>query len=361
MRGRTSSPNKDEHRKEGLDENNNEKAHAYLELNKLEPNPTYKLPELSPRALRHKEESRLSLAHSENEGRSKNDASPLESLEEEETDAEARILPETVKDDEKKSRDLIQDTRSETAVGEEEEVQVQANEVFELEEIHRSRSEPQAVGRVQDDLRTTLHGKPMSDSVKGKNPANFGSVPTVLGHWSQTEEEVARLFPGTARSPEAENYPATISEIFSCEAEKSVPLTKRTLSTPQLRSPRETSKKEALNDEIKKGSDSFAEKSDRIGKRWTSSLTNIGLFFRGRSKRSQEEKRESLSRSHRKTKWKDKFAGPWRMWEKRIESRQEHQRLDCTCSPKSKMKPCGVTSVQAKHEQVLQKRDLPRE
>ena len=361
LQGRTSSPNEDEHRKEGLDENNNENAHAYPKLNKLEPNPTYKLPELSPRALRHKEESRLSLAHSENEGRSKNDASPLESLEEEETDAEARILPETVNDDEKKSRDLVQDTGSETAVRGEEEVQVQANEVFELEEIHRSRSEPQAVGRVQDDLRTTLYGKPMSDSVKGKNPANFGSVPTVLGHWSQTEEEVARLFPGTARSPEAENYPATISEIFSCEAEKSVPLTKRTLSTPQLGSTQETSNNETLNDAIKKGNDSFAEKSDRIGKRWTSSLTNILLFFRGRSKRSQEEKRESLARSHRKTKWKEKFTGPWRMWEKRIESRHEHQRLDCTCSPKSKMKPCGVTCVQAKHEQVLQKRDLPRE
>ena len=303
----------------------------------------------------------MSLAHSESEGRSKNDASPLESLEEEETDAEARILPETVNDDEKKSRDLVQDTGSETAVREEEEVQVQANEVFELEEIHRSQSEPQAVGRVLDDLRATLHGKPTSDLVKKKNAVNLGSVPIVLGHCSKTEEEVVRLFRGTSRSPEAENYSATISRIFSCEAEKSVPLTKRTLSTPQLGSTRETSNNEALNDAIKKGNDSFAEKSNRIGKRWTSSLTNMLLFFRGRSKRSQEEKRESLSRSHRKTKWKEKFAGPWRMWEKRIESRQESQRRDCTCSPKSKMKLCGVTAVQTKHEQVLQKRDLPHE
>ena len=190
---------------------------------------------------------------------------------------------------------------------------------------------------------------------------NFGSVPTVLGHWSQTEEEVARLFRGTSRSLTAENDSATISGVFSCEAEKSVPLTKRTLSTPQLGSPRETSYNEALNDAIKTGNDSFTERSERIGRKWTSSLTNVLLFLRGRSKRSQEEKRESLGRSHRKTKWKEKFTEPWKMWEKRIESRQEHKRLDCTCSPKSKMKPCGVTCVQAKHEQVLQKRDLPRE
>merc|ERR1711951_353926 len=60
-RGRTSNPNKDEYRKEGLDENNNENAQAYSKLNKLEPNPTYRLPELSPRALRRKGESRSSL------------------------------------------------------------------------------------------------------------------------------------------------------------------------------------------------------------------------------------------------------------------------------------------------------------
>merc|ERR1711951_245019 len=63
-RGRTSSPNKDEYRKEGLDENNNENAQAYSKLNKLEPNPTYRLPELSPRALRRKGESRSSLDYS---------------------------------------------------------------------------------------------------------------------------------------------------------------------------------------------------------------------------------------------------------------------------------------------------------
>ena len=139
------------------------------------------------------------------------------------------------------------------------------------------------------------------------------------------------------------------------------PLTRRTLSAQQLEPPRETSNGETLNDAIRTGSDSFTKKSDRVRRRWTSSLTNVLLFLRGRSKRSQEEKKESLGRSHRKTKWKEKFTEPWKMWEKRIESRQEHKRLDCTCSPKSKMKPCGVTSVQAKHEQVLQKRDLPRE
>ena len=103
----------------------------------------------------------------------------------------------------------------------------------------------------------------------------------------------------------------------------------------------------------------FHKDPDRIEWRWPSSLANIRFFFRGRNKHSQDEKRESLSRSHRKTKWKDKFAGPWRMWEKRIESRPEHQRQDCTCSPKSKMKPCGATAAQARHEQVLQKGDLP--
>merc|ERR1711951_199608 len=215
-RGRTSSPNKDEYRKEGLDENNNENAYTYSKLNKLEPNPTYRLPELSPRALRRKGESRSSLAYSEEEERSENDASPLENLEEkesrkrgeEETDAEAGMLPETVDDDEKKFRDFVQNIESEAAVRGEEEVQIQSNEVFELEGRLRSRSDPQAVGRVLDDLRTTSHGKPRNDSFAEKSNTSFGSIPTVLEHWSQTEEEVARLFRGTSRSLEAENYSA---------------------------------------------------------------------------------------------------------------------------------------------------------
>ena len=190
---------------------------------------------------------------------------------------------------------------------------------------------------------------------------NFRSVPTVLGHWPQIEEEVARLSYGTSGSLTSENDSSAGSGIFSYNAETSAPLTRRTLSAQQLEPPRETSNDETLNDTIRTGNDSFTEKSDRIGRKWTSSLTNVLLFLRGRSKRSQEEKKESLGRSHRKTKWKEKFTEPWKMWEKRTESRQEPKKLDCTRSPKSKMKLCGVTSVQARNERVLQKRDLPRE
>ena len=194
-----------------------------------------------------------------------------------------------------------------------------------------------------------------------KNTLNLRSAPTVLGHWPQTEDEVARLSSGTSRSLTSENDSATSSGVFSCKAEMSAPLTKRALSAPQLGSPRETSYNEALNDAIKTGNDSFTERSERIGRKWTSSLTNVLLFLRGRSKRSQEEKRESLGRSHRKTKWKEKFTEPWKMWEKRTESRQEPKKLDCTRSPKSKMKLCGVTTVRKRKEQVLQKRELPHE
>ncbi|MEC8567498.1 MAG: hypothetical protein VXY56_04305, partial [Pseudomonadota bacterium] len=82
QRGRTSSPNEDKHRKEGLDKNNNENAQAYSKLNKLEPSPTYRLPELSPRALRRKGESWSRLDYSGEVEQSEDDTTPLENLEE---------------------------------------------------------------------------------------------------------------------------------------------------------------------------------------------------------------------------------------------------------------------------------------
>ena len=190
---------------------------------------------------------------------------------------------------------------------------------------------------------------------------SFRSEPTVIGHWPRIEKEAARLSYGTSGSLTSENDSATGSGIFSCKAETSAPLTKRTLSAQQLRPPRETSNNEALNDTIKTGNDSFTERSERIGRKWTSSLTNVLLFLRGRSRRSQEERQESLGRSHRKTKWKEKFTEPWKMWDKKTKSRQEFEKLDCTRSPKSKMKLCGVTTVRKRKEQVLQKRELPHE
>ena len=190
---------------------------------------------------------------------------------------------------------------------------------------------------------------------------SFRSEPTVIGHWPQIEEEAVRLSYGTSGSLTSENESSAGSGIFSYNVGMGAPLTRRTLSAQQLEPPRETSNGETLNDAIRTGSDSFTKKSDRVRRRWTSSLTNVLLFLRGRSKRSQEEKKESLGRSHRKTKWKEKFTEPWKMWEKKTKSRQEFEKLDCTRSPKSKMKLCGVTTVRKRKEQVLQKRELPHE
>ena len=188
---------------------------------------------------------------------------------------------------------------------------------------------------------------------------SFRSEPTVIGHWPQIEEEAVRLSYGTSGSLTSENESSAGSGIFSYNVRMGTGalLTRRTLSEQQLELSRETSNGETLNDTIKTGNDSFTKNSDRVRWRWTSSLTNVLLFLRGKSRRSQEERKESLGRSHRKTKWKEKFAEPWKMWEKKTKSRQEFERLDCTCSPKSKMKLCGVATVRKRKNRFCKKKN----
>ena len=370
QRGRTSSPKENKCREESLDENNNENTRAHSRLSKLEPSPTYRLPELSPRALRRKGESWSRLDYSGEGERSEDETTPLEKLEEkksrkketkgeiktppevilesdmcanaalrpitryregrdEETNAKARMIPATTDDDRKKLGDLVQNAESGAAVRREEEVRVQSNEVLEPGERLRSWSESQAVGRVHADLRTQIGGPRTSRNcslvniftVKAKGMFNFRSEPTVIGHWPQIEEEAARLSYGTSGSLTSENESSAGSGIFSYNVGIGATLTRRTLSAQQPEPPRETSNDETLNDAIRTGSDSFTKKSDRVRRRWTSSLTNVLLFLRGKSKRSQEERQESLGRSHRKTKWKEKFTEPWKMWEKRVTAR----------------------------------------
>ena len=270
------------------------------------------------------------------------------------------MRPATTDDDEEKLRDPVQNAESGAAVRREEEVRVQSNAVLEPGERLRSWSESQAVGRVHADLRTPLYGQPTHDLVKAKSEPDAKSQSDAKSEPDAKSQSDAESESDTRSEQDVENLTLNVKIKSDAESQSDAggQSDAKFYSGGRLQSSR-AEPKGTRKSAFQEADNLFHKDPDRIEWRWTSSLANIRFFFRGRSKHSQDEKRESLSRSHRKTKWKDKFAGPWRMWEKRIESRQELQRRDCTCSPKSKMKPCGVTAAQARHEQVLQKEDLP--
>ena len=165
----------------------------------------------------------------------------------------------------------------------------------------------------------------------------FRSEPIAIGRRPQTEEKAVGLSYRTSGSLTSENGSSAGSEVFSYDVGMgtSAPLTRRTLSEQQLELTRETTDSGNLNDAIKTGNGSFTRNSDRVKWRWTSSLTSILLFLRGKNKHSQEARKESLGRSHRKTKWKEKLAEPWKVWD-RTKSQQEFEKPDRTCSPKSR-------------------------